>query len=72
MAWLKNALSIRTSIFARGRLARTVRTQCSMKVSAPVGVVDIAGPMMHIEHLVGLGDGAKTGGSSCAHLSFSY
>ena len=36
-----------------------------------VGVVDIAGPMMHIEHLVGLGDGAKQGGSSCAHLSFS-
>ena len=26
-----------------------------------VGVVDIAGPMMHIEHLVGLGDGAKQG-----------
>ena len=26
-----------------------------------VGVVDIAGPMMHIEHLVSLGDGAKQG-----------
>ena len=61
MVSLKNALSIRTSIVARGRLARTLCTQRSMKVSAPVGVVDIAGPMVHIEDLVGLGDGAKEG-----------
>ena len=59
-ALVEECLSMRTSINPGQSLAHGAHTALDEGVGA-VGVVDVSGPMVHVEHLVGLGDGAEQG-----------
>ena len=54
----EGAVDAHLSLCPRQALAHRAYTALDEGVGA-VGVVDVSGPMVHVEHLVGLGDGAK-------------